>query len=227
MARKSQAERIIDTTLELAAERGWSRLKLAAIAKASGISLAKLHDHFSSKADILAAFMARIDGEVLENLDDEPDAGELPRDRIFEVVMRRLEILEPHKPALKMIAKDMRDTPSDWGALCNAAARSQRWMLAGAGLEDYGLRGFIKVNGLALVYSRVMRVWLEDDDPGLARTMAELDRSLRRGERALKRAETPIALATAFFQFGRAAWRQRGTGGPRPGQGAEQPGPQA
>ena len=227
MARKSRKDKIIDTTLELAAERGWGKLKLTTIAKACGVSLAKLHEHFSSKADILAAFMARIDAEVLESIEQEPDIGELPRDRIFDVVMRRLEILEPYKPALKMISRDMRETPSDWGTLCNAAARSQMWMLAGAGLEDYGVRGFIKVNGLALVYSQVLRVWLEDDDPGLARTMAELDRNLRRSERMLRRAETPIALATAFFQFGRAAWRQRGTRGPRSSPGPQHPGQQA
>jgi hypothetical protein len=28
-----------------------------------------------------------------------------------------------------------------------------------------------------------MRVWLDDDDPGLARTMAELDKRLRQAER--------------------------------------------
>ncbi|MGI9372294.1 MAG: TetR family transcriptional regulator [Hyphomicrobiales bacterium] len=209
MARASKQDKIIDTALELAAERGWARLKLSDIAKAAKVSLAELRGHFDSKPAILAAFMERIDAEVLDNVDDEPDIGELPRDRMFDVMMRRLEILEPHKPALKAITKDMRDVPSEWAQLCAAAAKSQSWMLAAAGLEDYGLRGFIKVNGLAMVYARTMRVWLEDDDPGMARTMAELDRNLRRGETALKRAETPIALATAFMQFGRAAWRQR------------------
>ena len=214
MARKKLADKIIDTTLELTAERGWTRLKLTAIAKAAGISLAELRAQFESKAAILSAFMARVDAQVLDSLDDDPDLGELPRDRIFDIVMRRLEVLQPHKPALKAISRDIRDTPSEWAGLCGSAARSQSWMLAGAGLEDAGLRGFVKVNGLAMVYSRGIRVWLEDDDPGMARTMAELDRNLRRGETALKRAETPIALATAIMQFGKAAWRQRGKPAP-------------
>jgi hypothetical protein len=34
-----------------------------------------------------------------------------------------------------------------------------------------------------------MRVWLDDDDPGLARTMAELDRRLRQAERTWMRLE--------------------------------------
>ena len=40
-----------------------------------------------------------------------------------------------------------------------------------------------------MVYASVFGVWLEDDDPGLARTMAALDRRLRRGERTLRGVE--------------------------------------
>ena len=43
--------------------------------------------------------------------------------------------------------------------------------------------------GLASVYASVFRTWLDDDDPGLARTMAALDRRLRRGERTYARIE--------------------------------------
>lgn len=223
MAGKSSADKIIDTTLELAAERGWSKLKLATIAKGSKISLADLRKNFNSKAAILTAFMARVDGQVLESFTDDPEIGDLPRDRIFDIVMRRFEILETHKPAIQSIHRDLRDNPSDWAELCSATARSQSWMLAGVGLEDAGLRGFLKVNGLALVYGRAMKVWLEDDDPGMARTMAELDRNLRRGETALRRAETPLALATAFLQFGKAAWRQRGRPSPQHPKDATEP----
>jgi hypothetical protein len=38
---------------------------------------------------------------------------------------------------------------------------------------------------LAAIYAATFRTWLADDDPGLARTMAALDRRLRRGERTL------------------------------------------
>ena len=36
---------------------------------------------------------------------------------------------------------------------------------------------------LALLYASVLRTWLDDDDPGLARTLAALDRGLARGAR--------------------------------------------
>jgi hypothetical protein len=63
------------------------------------------------------------------------------------------------------------------------------WMLQAAGIGTDGLGGGLRVSGLALVYANVFRVWLEDDDQGLARTMAVLDRGLRRGERTVRSVE--------------------------------------
>ena len=34
-----------------------------------------------------------------------------------------------------------------------------------------------------MLFAAVLRAWVRDDDPGLARTMAELDRALGRGQR--------------------------------------------
>jgi hypothetical protein len=40
-----------------------------------------------------------------------------------------------------------------------------------------------QAQGLALLYASVLRTWLDDTDPGLARTMAALDSALARGQR--------------------------------------------
>ena len=41
----------------------------------------------------------------------------------------------------------------------------------------------IRAQGLALLFASVLRTWVDDDDAGLARTMAALDRALARGQR--------------------------------------------
>jgi hypothetical protein len=63
------------------------------------------------------------------------------------------------------------------------------WMLEAAGIGTEGATGGLRVTGLAAVYASVFSIWLEDDDPGHARTMAALDRRLRRGERSLRNVE--------------------------------------
>jgi hypothetical protein len=56
-------------------------------------------------------------------------------------------------------------------------------MLTAAGINAPGPRGAVQAQGLALLFSSVLRTWIRDDDPGLARTMAALDRALARGQR--------------------------------------------
>jgi hypothetical protein len=41
----------------------------------------------------------------------------------------------------------------------------------------------LRAQGLALLFASVLRTWIDDQDRGLARTMAALDRALARGQR--------------------------------------------
>jgi AcrR family transcriptional regulator len=172
--------RIVAAALRLAGERSWSDVTLADIATSAQVSLLDLRREYGSKAEILAAFVRAVDDEVLARA-PERDKGQPPRDAIFEVVMRRFDVLAPYKPPLKSIAASW---PPE-AAVVRALAVSQAWMLRAAGIAAEGLEGRVRTVGLAAVYASVFRTWLNDDDPGLARTMAVLDRRLRRGERTL------------------------------------------
>jgi hypothetical protein len=56
-------------------------------------------------------------------------------------------------------------------------------MLTAADIGASGPRGMLRAQGLAVLFASVLRTWINDDDPGLARTMAALDRALARGQR--------------------------------------------
>jgi hypothetical protein len=56
-------------------------------------------------------------------------------------------------------------------------------MLTAADIDAGGPRGMLRAQGLALLFAQVLRTWVKDDDPGLARTMAALDRALASGQR--------------------------------------------
>jgi hypothetical protein len=93
-------------------------------------------------------------------------------------------------------------------------------MLQAAGIGTDGAVGALRVTGLAVTYAGVFRVWLDDDDPGHAKTMAALDRRLRRGERALSGLEqigtTASRVAEALQEGFRAARRTRERPEPKP-----------
>jgi hypothetical protein len=56
-------------------------------------------------------------------------------------------------------------------------------MLTAAGIGTQGPRGMLRAQGAALLFGRVLAVWVDDEEPGLDRTMAALDRGLASAER--------------------------------------------
>lgn len=218
----SERDRLISAALSLAAERPWSKITLADIAERAGCTLVQLKAHFSSKGEILAAFSRLVDNEVLQRAPRRTE-GQSPRDALFEVVMCRLDVLEPYKSALKSILDSGLPEPALLGRLFAA----QGWMLEAAGINSSGIDGGLRAAGLATVYASVMRTWLEDDDPGHARTMAALDRRLRRGQRTLERIEEVCSglsrLGTGIADVLRRPWQR--SSAPPPTDAAPTPPP--
>jgi len=212
--------KIIDAALKLAVDHGWSGLSLDRIANEAGIGLNDFRKEFSSKAEILAAFARAVDDAVLRQVDP-ADADVAPRDRLFDVLMTRFELMGPYKAGLKNIRDDLRFRPGDGTAQLGVAARSLYWMMVAAGIDAEGSRGMVRIPGLMGVYGRAFDVWLEDDDPGLARTMATLDSRLRRGERAMRRIDDFNAAARRFCANLAGANRRGGDTAPPPEPAAE------
>ena len=207
--------KIVDAALRLAATSGWNGLGLGQIAQEAGIGLAEFRKEFSSKSDILAAYTRMVDDAVLAKV-GAADPTLSSRDRLFDVLMTRFELMTPHKPGLRRIATDLRLSPGESVAQLSVAARSIYWMLAAAGIDAEGGRGALRVPGVMNIYARVFDIWLEDDDAGLARTMAALDSRLRRGERFVQRLDDIGAAASRFF-----SGLKSGGGGKRQGASPE------
>jgi AcrR family transcriptional regulator len=175
-------EKIIAAFLTLLAEKPIEQIGFAEIGEASGVSLTQLRNEFPSTLAILAAHIKSVDRAVLS--EDFTDVEEEPaRERLFDVLMRRLEILKPHREAVRSLMRSARRNPPLALALNSLAVRSQQWMLTAAGIGASGPRGMIRAQGLAALFGGVLRAWIHDDDPGLARTMVALDRALARGQR--------------------------------------------
>ena len=178
--RATPRERLIDAALELAAERPWAGLTLADVAAKAGLGLAELHEHAPSKSHLVRAWQRRIDAAVLAG--PAPNPEEPARDRLFEVLMRRIEAIRPHKPAVASILDGLAADPVQ--ALCGwpALTRSMAWMLEAAAVDASGLRGAIRARGLALVWLATLRAFLADEGEDLGTTMAALDKALKRAE---------------------------------------------
>jgi AcrR family transcriptional regulator len=186
----SDADWVIDAALARIAADGWRRLSLAAVAAEAEVPILRVYRTFGSKRAILCAFVERIDAVVLA----EPptvEADEHPRDRVFDLLMRRFDALRPHKPVLAVLRRELPGDPI--AALCLGArlSRSMRWMLDAADIATGGLSGALAVRLADAAYLSAMRVWQRDESPDLAPTMAALDTRLRRIEPWLRPLHSP------------------------------------
>jgi AcrR family transcriptional regulator len=181
-ARIGDRGKMIEAFMELLAEERFEEIGLAEVAARAGVSLAALRGEFASTLEMLAAHFKEIDREVLagggEDMTDEP-----PRERLFDVLMRRFEALTPYKDAIRSLLRSARTDPCLALAVDALAVRSQQWMLTAADIPSSGPSGLVRAQGLALLYARVLATFIDDDEPGNARTLAALDRALARGQR--------------------------------------------
>ena len=178
----SDSDKIIDAALACIARQGWRRLSLADIAAEAGLPILRVYRLFSSKPATLCGFFRRIDEAVLAAPPEgEPD--ERPRDRVFDLLMRRFDALRPYRAALDVLARDLPTDPLAALAAGAGLLRSMRWMLEAAGISGEGLGGAVAVKLTAAAYLATLRVWRRDESPDLAPTMAALDRRLRGIER--------------------------------------------
>lgn len=187
---ESDADRIIDAALAQIPSVGWRRLSLAAIATASGLPILRVYRNFSSKQAVLCGFFRRIDETVLA----EPPAaeeGEHPRDRLFDLMMRRFDALRPYKRALEVMRRELPADPPSMVVAGAALLRSVRWMHEAADIPTGGIRGAIAVKLTSAAYLATARVWHRDDSADLGQTMAALDARLRRVERWLAPGRRP------------------------------------
>jgi AcrR family transcriptional regulator len=172
----------VEAAMALTALQGWNDTTLADIAGEAGISLSDLRAHFTGKRDILAAFNRMIDRAVLEGTDADI-ANEPVKDRLFDVLIRRLDALMPYRDALAALQHDLqRDPPALACYLAGPVRRSMEWMLDAAQVPGWGPFSHLQVKGLMVVYATVLRVWLRDEGEDLSQTMAALDKALGRAD---------------------------------------------
>ena len=173
---------LLAAAFALLAETGWAGFSPRLLAERSGASLAEVYDFMPTTGQLPQRLGERLDRAMLAIEPDEP-AGLSHRERLFELVMRRLDPMAPFKPGLARPAREARGEVELWFASLQSLDRMARWLSDLAGLPYRGLEARLARRALMLAYARVFRVWLDDDTADLAKTMAALDQRLDQLER--------------------------------------------
>jgi AcrR family transcriptional regulator len=164
--------------LAVAGREGWTATTMAAVAAEAGCSLAALRARFGSREAVLLRFGAIVDAAVVAV----PATGDTPREKLFDVLMRRFDALQPHRAGVLAVAGALPSDPCLLAAGAPAAVRSMAWMLEAAGLPASGITGQLRAKALLALWLAAFRAWAKDESADMSATMAALDRLLDRAE---------------------------------------------
>jgi hypothetical protein len=165
--------------LSLAASTPWREVTLVKLADAASRPVSDLYG--ASLWEAVDCVEEAFDRAVAENM-DALDPNQSVRDRLFELIMRRFEAMEPHRKAVLSMEHGVDRDPTLLASAHQRHVRCARWVLALAGLEADGMTGQARAQGLGVIIGQARAAWRGDDAGDFAKTMASLDKNLRRAE---------------------------------------------
>lgn len=172
---------LVKLAFELLAERGAERFSFVELARRAELTLAEVYAEIPDHGALLRAVGRRLDQEMLGIEVSELD-GLSPRERVFELIMRRLDAMAPYKEGLRALAGKAGREPTLLAAACCNLDRLSRRLVDAAALVAGPTMKQMARRATAAVYLRTFQVWLDDDTEDMARTLAELDRRLQQAE---------------------------------------------
>ncbi|GIK49965.1 MAG: hypothetical protein KJZ75_02000 [Hyphomonadaceae bacterium] len=165
--------------LSLASSGSWREATLVKLADAASRPAADFYG--ASLGEAIDCVEEAFDRAIAENLDQlAPDQS--VRDRLFELIMRRFEAMEPYRAAVLAMEQGQDRDPTLLAAAHQRHVRCARWVLALAGLEADGMTGNARAQGLGVIIGQARAAWRGDTAGDFAKTMASLDKNLRRAE---------------------------------------------
>ncbi len=171
---------LLAALFEQAALRGWQEASVADAARDAGLPLDRVRARFPSKGAALLRFGLLADQAALGS--GTPD--ETPRERLFDMVMRRFDSLQAHRDGVLALMRALPREPGTSALLYMATLRSMSWLLDAAGVPLGGLAGQLRAHGLLAIWLRALRSWEKDESQDLSATMAAVDKGLDQALRA-------------------------------------------
>ena len=157
---------------------GWSDEALAMAASQLGVPAERAKLCFPGGAiEMIDAWFDAIDRATAQAYPPERIEKLKVRQRIRDLVLHRIEIINPHKEALRRAFAILAQPQNAMRAARLAwRAADRMWRIAGDNATDFN--HYSKRGILSALYTSTMLVFLDDDSEGLAATRGFLDRRI-------------------------------------------------
>ena len=179
MARKKALNEalIIDAGLQAFNAAGKNPVTLTNIAEKLKVDETDLYPFIQSPSDIYNLITHQTNETLAKTY--KADKNDTLKDRVFDIMMERLDLLQPYKTDIARFMEKMPQNPFSALHLFPDINRSITLMLRLSGEKT---NDPAKKLAMTWVYLSTIRIWIKDNTVDNAKTMAHLDRCLTRLE---------------------------------------------
>ena len=174
---------LVKSSFNIIEKSGWKSFSLQKLSYAEKIPINEIKIFFKSEITILDEFSKMIDIKVEKSFDYEELTKTSVKDNLFELIMLRLEYMQPYKNALKSIKSSFKSDPLVAKSVAKNVMNSLDFYLELTNAFNDSFLDIFKKKSIFLIYSYIFMIWLEDESDELSKTMSELDKLLTFSEK--------------------------------------------
>lgn len=173
-------EIIVISALKLLQNMRWADLEMSKLAKEVGISAIDLYHYMPDKIDLLKNIIHHIDLMMIKsyNVIQQP-VDTNSHDQLFDIIMCRLEVMQPDKKAFQNLFYALWTTPFQSLQSLPEILNSLDKMLKMASISTRGILGMVKIKAFAILYVIIFKEWLKEENSEPSDMMIEIDKLLK------------------------------------------------
>ena len=175
--------KLVKSSFNIIEKSGWKSFSLQKLSYAEKIPINEIKIFFKSEITILDEFSKMIDIKVEKSFDYAELTNTSVKDNLFELIMLRLEYMQPYRNALKSIKSSFKSDPLVAKSVAKNVMNSLDFYLELTNAYNDSFLDIFKKKSIFLIYSYIFMIWLEDDSDELSKTMSELDKLLTFSEK--------------------------------------------
>ena len=174
---------LVKSSFNIIEKSGWKSFSLQKLSDTEKVPINEIKLFFKSEITILDEFSKMIDIKVEKSFDYEELTNTSVKDNLFELIMLRLEYMQPYRNALKRIKSSFKSDPLVAKSVAKNVMNSLDFYLELTNAFNDSFLDIFKKKSIFLIYSYIFMIWLEDDSDELSKTMSELDKLLTFSEK--------------------------------------------
>ena len=174
---------LVKSSFNIIEKSGWKSFSLQKLSYAEKIPINEIKIFFKSEITILDEFSKMIDIKVEKSFDYEEVTNTSVKDNLFELIMLRLEYMQPYRNALKSIKSSFKSDPLVAKSVAKNVMNSLDFYLELTNAFNDSFLDIFKKKSIFLIYTYIFMIWLEDESDELSKTMSELDKLLTFSEK--------------------------------------------